>query len=226
VDACARLKSQAGYDFHMSISDWKPRLRIEQTGSPILHRAAEHVAREAIASPEVQQLIDMMIATLDGIGVGLAAPQVGAGLRIAIIGDPPELHASVPAELLREQERVPIETHVLINPTLIEDGDELAEYFEGCLSVDFYRAIVPRRRRIRVHALDRFGQAFEREASGWYARILQHEVDHLDGRLYVERMLPRTFVSAASYSQQWSKLPVAEAKGLLGADGDHQLHPL
>jgi peptide deformylase len=210
----------------MSISDWKPRLRIEQTGSPILHRAAEHVAREAIASPEVQQLIDMMIATLDGIGVGLAAPQVGAGLRIAIIGDPPELHASVPAELLREQERVPIETHVLINPTLIEDGDELAEYFEGCLSVDFYRAIVPRRRRIRVHALDRFGQAFEREASGWYARILQHEVDHLDGRLYVERMLPRTFVSAASYSQQWSKLPVAEAKGLLGADGDHPLHPL
>src|SRR5207302_4516565 len=101
--ACARLKSQAGYDFHMSINDWKPRLRIEQTGSPILHRAAEHVAREAIASPEVQQLIDMMIATLDGIGVGLAAPQVGAGLRIAIVGDPPELHASVPAELLREQ---------------------------------------------------------------------------------------------------------------------------
>src|SRR5216683_3595413 len=154
----------------MSMSDWKPRLRIEQAGSPILHRAAEPVAPEAIGSPEVQQLIDMMIGTLEGIGVGLAAPQVGVGLRIAVIGDPPELQASVPAELLREQERVPIETHVLINPTLVEDGEELAEYFEGCLSVDGYRAIVPRRRRIRVHALDRLGQAFERQASGWYAR--------------------------------------------------------
>jgi peptide deformylase len=202
----------------MSMSDWKPRLRIEQTGSPILHHAAEAVALEAIGSPEVQQLIDMLIVTLDGVGVGLAAPQVGAGLRIAVIGDPPELQASVPTELLHEQERVPIETHVLINPTLLDAGDELAEYFEGCLSVDGYRAIVPRRRRIRVRALDRFGQAVEREANGWYARILQHEVDHLDGRLYVERMLPRTFVSAASYSQQWSKLPVAEAKRLLGSD--------
>src|SRR5207237_9644815 len=157
-------------------------------GAPILHRQAQAVAPEAIASTELQQLIDMMIATLDGIGVGIAAPQVGVGLRIAVIGDPPELQASVPPELLREQERVPIETHVLINPTLVESGDELAEYFEGCLSVDRYRAIVPRRRRIRVHALDRFGQAFEREASGWYARILQHEGDPLDRRLYVERM--------------------------------------
>src|SRR2546421_8467055 len=84
----------AGYDFHMAMSDWKPRLRIEQTGSPILHRAAEPVAPEAIASSEIRQLIEIMIATLDGIGVGLAAPQVGAGLRIAVIGDPPELQAS------------------------------------------------------------------------------------------------------------------------------------
>jgi peptide deformylase len=192
-------------------------MRIEQTGSPVLYRAAEAVAPEAIESTEVQRLIDMMIATLEGIGVGLAAPQVGAGVRIAVIGDPPELQASVPPELLREQERVPIEMHVLINPTFIDDRDELAEYFEGCLSVDGYRAIVPRRRQIRVRALNRFGQAFEREASGWYARILQHEVDHLDGQLYLERMLPRTFVSAESYAQQWSKLPIAEAKRVLGA---------
>jgi peptide deformylase len=82
--------------------------------------------------------------------------------------------------------------------------------------VDGYRAIVPRRRRIRVSALDRDGQPFEREAIGWYARILQHEVDHLDGRLYLERMLPRTLVSASSYTQQWSKMTVEEAKRALG----------
>jgi peptide deformylase len=87
----------------VSLTDWTPRLRIEQTGSPILHRAAEPVAPEFIASAEVQQLIDMMIAALDSVGVGLAAPQVRAGLRIAIIGDPPELQASVPPELLRSR---------------------------------------------------------------------------------------------------------------------------
>jgi peptide deformylase len=196
--------------------EWQPRLRIEQAGARILHRPAQPVDVEDISSPAVQQLIDMMIASLAGIGVGLAAPQVGAPVRIAVIGDPPELHASVPPDVLREQERLPVETHVLINPVLSDATNELAEFFEGCLSVDGYRAIVPRHRRIRVRALDRHGTPFEREAVGWYARILQHEVDHLDGRLYVERMLPRTLVSAASYTQEWSKMPIPEAKRLLG----------
>src|SRR5438105_13364813 len=213
----------ATYDFEMSMDDWKPRLRIEAAGSPILRRTAQAVAVEEIPTARVQQLIDMMIATLDGIGVGLAAPQVGASVRIVVIGDPPELQASVPVELLREQERVPIETHVLINPILTWDGDELAEYFEGCLSVDGYRAIVPRRSRLRVRALDRHAQMFEREASGWYARILQHEIDHLDGRLYVDSMLARTLVSAASYTQQWSKISVAETKRVLGAEASPSL---
>jgi peptide deformylase len=196
--------------------EWKPRLRIERARARILHRPAQPVAVEAIASSAVQQLIDMMIASLGGIGMGLAAPQVGAPLRIAAIGDPPELQADVPIELLREQERVPIETHVLINPTPSDETSELAEFFEGCLSVDEYRAIVRRRRRIRVRALDRHGTPFERDAMGLYARILQHEVGHLDGRLYVERMLPRTLVSAASYAQEWSKMSITEAKRILG----------
>ena len=118
-------------------------------------------------------------------------------------------------ELLRDQQRVPIEAHALINPSLIVDDAAVAEYFEGCLSVDGYRAIVPRARRARVHALDRLGEPFEHDASGWYARILQHEVDHLAGRLYLERMLPRTFVTATSFAQRWSKLPIDEAKRLL-----------
>jgi peptide deformylase len=199
----------------MSVAEWTPRLRIEQAGSEVLHRAARAVRPEELRSADFQRLIDAMFATLAGVGVGLAAPQVGVGLQVVVIEDPLELQAAVSAELLREQERVPIEAHTLINPTLIVDHDGLAEYFEGCLSVDGYRAIVPRAPRVRVRALDRFGEPFEREASGWYARILQHEVDHLAGRLYLERMLPRTFVSAASVTQHWSKLPIDQVKQVL-----------
>jgi peptide deformylase len=192
------------------------RLRIEQTGAPVLHQVARPVSTAQLQSPDLQRLIDAMFATLARVGVGLAAPQVGVGLQLVVIEDPAELQVAVAQELLREQERVPIEPHVLINPTLIVDDPTPAEFFEGCLSVDGYRAIVPRARRVRLLAQDRSGQPFERDASGWYARILQHEVDHLTGRLYLERMLPRTFVSAASVTQHWSKLPIDETKRHLG----------
>jgi peptide deformylase len=192
------------------------RLRIEQAGAPVLHQVARPVSTAQLQSPDLQRLIDAMFATLTGVGVGLAAPQVGVSLQLVVIEDPAELQVAVAQELLREQERVPIEPHVLINPTLIVDDPTPAEFFEGCLSVDGYRAIVPRARRVRLLAQDRSGQPFERDATGWYARILQHEVDHLTGRLYLERMLPRTFVTAASVTQHWSKLPIDETKRHLG----------
>jgi len=192
------------------------RLRIEQVGAEVLHRPARAVATDELASADVQRLIDLMFATLAGTGVGLAAPQVGVGLQIVVIEDPPDFQAAVPPDLLRLQEREPVAPHVLINPILETVDPTPAEFFEGCLSVDGYRAIVPRARRVRVRGLDRDGQPVEREASGWYARILQHEVDHLAGRLYLERMLPRTFVSAASAAQTWTGLPIDEAKRRLG----------
>lgn len=176
--------------------EWPVRLHIEQAGAPALHAPARDVTVEELARDEMQQLIEMMFATLHGVGVGLAAPQIGVPLRLAVVEDPPEAHAVVDPDLLLAQERVPVAPHVLVNPVLTVDDAEQAEFFEGCLSVDGYRAIVPRARSVRVRALDRHGQPIERVASGWYARILQHEVDHLDGRLYIERMLPRTFVTA------------------------------
>jgi peptide deformylase len=148
--------------------------------------------------------------------VGLAAPQVGVGLQIVVIEDPAEIQVAVAPELLREQERVPVARHALINPEVENVDTEIAEFFEGCLSVDGYRAVVPRARRVRVRALDRSGNAFVTEATGWYARIVQHEVDHLAGRLYLERMLPRTFVSAESAAARWTRLPISEAKRILG----------
>jgi peptide deformylase len=198
------------------VSSWPLRLRIEQAGAPVVHQPARTVSGEELASAEVQQLIDAMFATLAGVGVGLAAPQVGVGLQVVVIADPAELQAAVAPDVLAEQQRGPVEPHVLVNPTLIVDDPTPAEFFEGCLSVEGYRAIVPRALAVRVQALDRYGEPVEREARGWYARILQHEIDHLAGRLYLERMLPRTFVSAASMAQLWAKLPIGEARARLG----------
>jgi peptide deformylase len=188
--------------------EWPLRLRIEQAGSPVLHRPARAVEPTELQSPELQRLIDLMFATLSGTGVGLAAPQIGVGLQLVVVEDPPDAQAVVPPEVLAQQQREPVEPHVLVNPTLIVTDPTPAEFFEGCLSVDGYRAIVPRARGVRVQALDRFGVPFERQASGWYARILQHEVDHLGGRLYLERMVPRTFVTADAprlYASFWSR---------------------
>ena len=194
------------------------RLEIAQAGAEVLHKPAREVSPDELLSAEVQQLIDLMFATLAGTGVGLAAPQVGVGLQLAVICDPPDIQRLVRPDLLELQERRPVEPHVLVNPSLIVDDETPAEFFEGCLSVDGFRAIVPRARRVRVLALDRHGEPFEREASGWYARILQHEIDHLAGRLYIERMLPRTFITAAS-APHWTSLPIEEAKRRL-MEGD------
>ena len=197
---------------------WPVRLRIEQAGAQILHQPARPVDPAELASHDVQRLIDLMLATLDGVGVGLAAPQVGVGLQIVVIDDPARFHAQVSPDLLRQQERVPVDRHVLVNPVVDVLDRTPSEFFEGCLSVDGYRAIVPRARRLRVRALDRVGQPLDREANGWYARIVQHEIDHLAGRLYLERMLPRTFVSAASVSF-WTSMPIEEAKRRLSVAG-------
>lgn len=190
--------------------DWPVRLRIEQAGAPVLHTPARDVSLEQLATPGVQQLIEMMFATLRGVGVGLAAPQIGLPLRLVVIEDPAPAHAAVDPDLLLAQGRVPVEPHVLVNPVLTVEDAEQAEFFEGCLSVEGYRAIVPRARSVRVRAVDRTGAPLERIAIGWYARILQHEIDHLDGRLYTERMRARTFVTAENSRIFWSDVPVAE----------------
>jgi peptide deformylase len=196
--------------------NWPLKLRIEQAGAEVLHRPARAVRAEELASAEVQRLIDLMFVTLAGTGVGLAAPQVGVGLQVVVIEDPADAQAAVAPELLEAQQRVPVAPHVLVNPVVSVVDAVPAEFFEGCLSVDGFRAIVPRASRVHVSALDRLGQPLEIDATGWYARIVQHEVDHLGGRLYIERMYPRTFVNAASALQQWTKLPIDEARRRLG----------
>jgi peptide deformylase len=161
-------------------------LKIVQTGDPVLRARGRDLTPAEIKGAEVQQLIEMMRETMhDAPGVGLAAPQIGVGLRLAVIEDVAEVE---------ELERKPVPFHVVINPRLTL-GEESVEHYEGCLSVDGFQAVVPRARTVAVEALDHRAQPVTINAAGWYARILQHEIDHLDGTLYIDRMQTRTFAT-------------------------------
>ncbi|OGL21875.1 peptide deformylase [Candidatus Saccharibacteria bacterium RIFCSPHIGHO2_01_FULL_45_15] len=183
-------------------------LKIVQAGDTTLRKKAKQLTRAQLAKPETQQLIDLMIATLrDRPGVGLAAPQVGESLRIIIIEDKTEYHEKVSDEMLIAQSRKPVPLKVIVNPvlTIISPADKSELYFEGCLSVDGYAAVVPRARAVKVTGWDRHGKPLTVTADGWFARILQHEVDHLNGDLYIDTMISRTFMTDKQYSKDWAK---------------------
>jgi len=180
------------------------RLKLVQAGEPVLRRPAQALAIKEIASREITRLIEDMRETLeDAPGVGLAAPQVGVPIQLAIIEDRPEYSKDIPAEQLAERERVPVRFHVIINPVLQPLAKSQVDFFEGCLSLDGFTAVVPRYRKVRVTCLDETGAQRRIDASGWYARILQHEIDHLNGTLYIDRMHSRTFCSIDNYTRHW-----------------------
>ena len=134
------------------------RLKLFQAGEPVLRRAAEPMAMKEITSREISRLIEDMRETLqDAPGVGLAAPQVGVPLQLAIIEDRPEYSQDIAPELLAERERVPVPFHVIINPKLTPIGKAQVEFFEGCLSLEGFTAIVPRYRQVRVQLPRRAG---------------------------------------------------------------------
>lgn len=181
-------------------------LKILQTGNPILRETAQLVTLEQLASSEVQSLIDLMLDTLhDAPGVGLAAPQIGESLQIIVIHDKAEYHDVVTPDVLEEQRRRPVEPTVLVNPEITANSDKLRTYFEGCLSVDGYLGAVNRADSITVTGLDRNGQELTIEAEGWLARIIQHELDHLQGKLYIDAMLSRSFMNQKNFGLHWRK---------------------
>jgi peptide deformylase len=154
-------------------------LKVARIGHPVVRRTARDLTRDELRSPELQRLIDDMEETMHEYdGVGLAAPQVHVGLRLAVI--------EVPASDERAREGVPFT--VLINPRLTPLGEEMLPGWEGCLSIPELRGIVPRLARLRLDALDRRGKPFSVEAGGFFARVIQHECDHLDGHVYLDRM--------------------------------------
>ena len=192
------------------------RLKIVHAGEPVLRQQARELSREEIRSGEIQRLIDWMRETMrDAPGVGLAAPQVGLSLQLAVIEDPADLQRAMPPEKLSERGRRPVPFHVLVNPVLSLEGAPI-EFFEGCLSVPGYLGLVSRASRVSVKCLDEQGEPRSIAADGWYARILQHEIDHLHGTLYLDRMHTRSFTSVEHLNRHWNDLPIAEVKQRLG----------
>jgi peptide deformylase len=186
-------------------------LKIRQAGEPVLRQKARALSREEILDRSTQELIASLRETMhDAPGVGLAAPQVGLPLQIVVIEDQAEFIQKLPKEQAAERERRPVPFHVLINPKLDLADSEVAEFFEGCLSVAGLTAVVPRARQVRVECLNENAQPVTIDATGWYARILQHEIDHLNGVLYVDRMKPRTLCTHDNYARHWKDQSVAE----------------
>lgn len=168
-------------------------LEIVQAGHPVLRMQGRELTREEIGSQSIQELIELMRETMrDAPGVGLAAPQIGESIQLAVIEDRAEYLRDLSAEQLARLQRSAIPFHVIINPKLSFVDNSTAQFFEGCLSVEGYQAVVDRALNVRVECLNERGEEVTINAQGWYARILQHEIDHLNGILYVDRMQTRT----------------------------------
>jgi peptide deformylase len=172
----------------------KRKRPIVQTGHPVLRQVAEPVDPALIGSKELETLIDDMIETMrKAPGVGLAAPQIGVSLQVAVLEDREELLETLDDDYVNERDRRAVTLTVLINPNIEPVGDGRVTFYEGCLSVAGFAALTERHEGVRVRALDRQGNPIELRWKGWPARILQHEIDHLHGTLYIDRMDTRTF---------------------------------
>jgi len=191
-------------------------LPIVQAGEPVLRKAARPLRPNEIRSREIRELIQQMKETMYAApGVGLAAPQIGQGIQLAVIEDRQEYIKDWTQEQLAERERKSTPFHVIINPRITLLGEERVEAFEGCLSLANLMALTPRARRVRVECTDEKGGARVIEASGWYARILQHEIDHLKGTMYVDHMYPRTLMTVENFTRHWKDKPIGEIKTAL-----------
>ena len=152
--------------------------RVLKMGDPLLYRKAEPV--KGFNAPELDALVADMFDTMAALnGAGLAAPQIGVSQRVVIFSV--ESNPRYP-----DVEHVP--TTVLINPILTPIGDEMEEGWEGCLSVPGLRGLVTRHRSLRYTGFDQHGTPIDRTVSGFHARVVQHECDHLDGILYPMRI--------------------------------------
>jgi peptide deformylase len=161
---------------------------VVQIGDPVLREPARALAHDEIASPEIQRLIDDLIETKRAThGAGIAANQVGEAVRVAVV----EVEPDSP----RYPYKPPEPLTVMVNPTVEPLRDETIEINEGCLSVPDLRGYLPRHLAVRVRYLDREGAEHEEVKSGLTAGTFQHEADHLDGVLFVDRADPRTFAT-------------------------------
>jgi peptide deformylase len=155
----------------------KPILKM---GDPLLLQVADLVTPQMITTPQIQDIIQDLLDTMHAAnGAGLAAPQIGISLQMVVFGF--EKNQRYPNE-------APIPQTILINPIITPIGLSQENGWEGCLSVPGLRGLVPRFQEIRYQGLDESGQAIDRVVSGFHARVVQHECDHLIGKLYPMRI--------------------------------------
>lgn len=191
---------------------------IVQAGASVLRRRAESVPASLLATPALRDLVGLMTDVMRSApGVGLAAPQIGVPLRVFVAEDQEERIAGLPESATKRKGRVVLPLTVLVNPKLEPEGDEQVTFYEGCLSVRGYGALVQRWRAVRISGVDAEGRPVALRLEGWPARIMQHELDHLNGTLYVDRMLTRSFATDEELPRLGS-MPVDDAKRELGID--------
>lgn len=169
-------------------------LKVVRLGHPVLRKVAQSVPPDQISSPETQRLIDNMVETMKEYdGVGLAAVQVHESRQIAVleVGDNP-----------RYPQKPQIPLSVLINPKITPLSEAMEDDWEGCLSIHEMRGTVPRYKKIRVLAQDRDGNQLDFVASGFHARVIQHEWDHLQGKVFLDRMRD---LSTLTYLQEYTR---------------------
>jgi peptide deformylase len=171
-------------------------LKVARMGHPVLRQKTRALDRVEITSPSIQKLIDDMLETMaEYHGVGLAAPQVHASVRLFV--------AALDSDDDESQEDEPV---VLINPEITPIGSAEAEGWEGCLSIPDIRGQVPRAKEIIVRGYDRTGSRIEITARDFPARVIQHEADHLDGVLFFDRMRSfETLTFLDEYARYWTK---------------------
>lgn len=171
-----------------------PILKVARLGHPILRQVASKVSQESIRSPAFATLIENMVQTMmEYDGVGLAAVQVHEAMQLAVleVADSPRYP---------QKPKVPLA--VLLNPNIAPLSDEVEEDWEGCLSIPELRGRVPRYKTIRVQALDRTGKELDFVASDFHARVIQHEWDHLHGKVFLDRM---TDLSTLTYLKEFAR---------------------
>jgi peptide deformylase len=173
-------------------------LKVARLGHPVLRKIAAPVSPREIQSPSFQKFIDDMIETMKEYdGVGLAADQVHESKQIAVL----EV-----ADNRRYPDKPNVPLTILINPTIARLTEEMEEDWEGCLSIPEMRGRVPRYKNIRVQAIDRHGKELEFIALDFHARVIQHEWDHLNGKVYLDRMSDlSTLTFLTEFARYWIK---------------------
>ena len=185
---------------------------IVQAGHPVLRQLAAPYTGQ-LSGAELGQLIDLMRSVMHKApGVGLAAPQLGIPLQVAVLED----QFVVDAEVAATRGREPLPFFAMLNPSYQPLGGSTVAFYEGCLSLNGLQAAVSRPEAVRLDFTAPDGSTQQRDFSGWQARIVQHETDHVQGILYLDRAELRSISNNAEYSARWAQPDISLARKELG----------